>query len=183
MRDQVLGTTGRCARTKRGETTSGVSCAPAGAGRLRQGWGYRDDLDLEHLAALRAKGVTLPKYQQDAWRGNRRLLPTQPGGMQIGDLVVFLHVPRYGAWSIASVTGGYRYAISDVPNAASGERDYGHIRDVELLTDERGVDPVAEDASDSLRRSMRPQSRMWRIDDHGEEIERLLTTGRGSTRR
>lgn len=149
------------------------------AGRLRQGWGYRDDLNLEHLAALRAKGVRLPKYQQDAWRGNRRLLPTQPGAMQVGDLVVFLHVPRYGVWSIARVTGGYRYQISETGNAVNGSHDYGHIREVELLTDGRGIDPVAEGASHSLRRSMRPQLRMWRIDDHGEEIERLLMTGSG----
>lgn len=143
------------------------------AGRLRQGWGYRDDLDLEHLAQLRRNGVKLPKYQQDAWRGNRRLLPTEPDGMQVGDLVVFLNMPRPGLWSIARVTGGYRYEISDQPNAVNGDRDYGHIREVELLTDERGIDPRMEGASEGFRRSMRPISRMWRIDDHGEEIERL----------
>ena len=143
------------------------------AGRLRQGWGYRADLDLEHLASLRRKGVKLAKYQQDAWRGNRRLLPTEPGGMQVGDLVVFLNMPVRGVWSIARVTGGYRYEISDVPNAVDGTHDYGHIRDVELLTDQRGVDPRREAVSDGLRRSMRPISRMWRIDDHGEEIEHL----------
>ena len=78
------------------------------AGRLRQGWGYRPDLDLAHLADLRRRGVRLPKYQQDAWRGNRRLLPSQPDAMQVGDIVVFLHLPRSGVWSIARVTGGTR---------------------------------------------------------------------------
>jgi hypothetical protein len=151
-------------------------------GRLRQGWGYRDDLDLVHLAALRAMGARLPKYQQDAWRGNRRLLPTQPTSMQVGDLVVFLNLPRYGVWSIARVTGGYRFEISDTGNAVDGTLDYGHIREVELLTDTRGIDPEAEGVSESLRRSMRPQSRMWRIDDHAQEIERLMAMGRGSRR-
>ena len=102
--------------------------------------------------------------------------------MQVGDLVVFLHVPRYGVWSIARVTGGYRFEISDTGNAVDGTLDYGHIREVELLTDTRGIDPGAEGVSDSLRRSMRPQSRMWRIDDHAQEIERLMATGRGSRR-
>ena len=51
---------------------------------------------------------------------------------------------------------------------------YGHIRDVELLTDERGVDPVREAISDALRRSMRPISRMWSLDAQGDEIERLI---------
>lgn len=144
------------------------------AGRLRQGWGYRPDLDLEHLADLRHRGVKLPKYQQDAWRGNRRLLPSQPDSMQVGDIVVFLHLPRYGVWSIARVTGSYRFEISAQGNAVDGTPDYGHIREVDLLTDERGIDPTREGASDSLRRSMRPISRMWSLDAHGDEINQLI---------
>lgn len=144
------------------------------AGRLRQGWGYQPDLDLEHLADLRRRGVRLPKFQQDAWRGNRRLLPSQPDSMQVGDIVVFLHLPRYGVWSIARVTGGYRYEISTQGNAVDGTPDYGHIREVELLTDERGIDPVREGVSPRLRKAMRPMIRMWSLDAHGEEIQRLL---------
>jgi len=94
--------------------------------------------------------------------------------MQVGDIVVLLHLPRYGVWSVARVIGGYRYEISTRGNVVDGTPDYGHIRDVELLTDERGIDPVREGVSDGLRRSMRPQSRMWSIDGHGAEIERLL---------
>jgi hypothetical protein len=93
--------------------------------------------------------------------------------MQVGDSVVFLHLPRHGVWSIARVTGGYRYEISTQGNAVDGTPDYGHIRDVELLTDERGVDPAREGVSDALRRSMRLQSRMWSLDARGEEIERI----------
>jgi hypothetical protein len=147
------------------------------AGRLRQGWGYRPDLELEHLAELKRRRVQLPKYQQDAWRGNRRLLPSQPGSMQIDDIVVFLHMPRYGVWSIARVTGGYRYQISSQGNAVDGTADYGHIRDVNLLTDARGINPKRDGASDRLRRSMRSIQRMWTLDPHGEEIERLLGSG------
>ncbi len=144
------------------------------AGRLRQGWGYRPELDLAHLADLRERGDRLPKYQQDAWRGNRRLLPSQPDAMQVGDIVVLLHLPRSGVWSVARVTGGYRYAISMQGNAVDGTPDYGHIRDVELLTDKRGIDPVREGASDKRRRAMRPRIRMWSLDGHGDELERLL---------
>lgn len=87
---------------------------------------------------------------------------------------MFLHLPRYGVRSIARVTGGYRFEISTHGNAVDGTPDYGHIRDVELLTDERGVDPVREDVSDALRRSLRPRNRMWSLNAHGEEIDRLL---------
>ncbi len=94
--------------------------------------------------------------------------------MQVGDIVVFLHLPRHGVWSIARVTGGYRYEISTQGNAVDGTPDYGHIRDVQLLTDERGIDPVHEYVSDALRRAMRSRIRMWSLDAQGDEIERLI---------
>ena len=52
--------------------------------------------------------------------------------------------------------------------------DCGHIRDVQLLFDERGVDPVREGVSDALRRAMRPMIRTWSLDGHGDEIERHI---------
>jgi hypothetical protein len=146
-------------------------------GRLRQGWGYRADQDLELLADLRRRGGRLKDHQRDAWRGNRRLLPTEPGAMQTGDLVVFVHLPRYGTWSIARVTGGYRYEISEMPNAVDGTPDYGHIRAVELLTGELGVHPAREGVSDGLRAAMRNRQRMWSIDAWGPEVEQLAADG------
>jgi len=144
------------------------------AGRLRQGWGYAPELNLELLSDIKRRGGRLAKHQQDAWRGNRRLLPSQPNSMQVGDIVVFLHLPRYGVWSLARVTGGYRYEISTQSNAVDGTPDYGHIRDVELLTDDRGVNPNREGASERLRKAMRPMIRMWSLDAHGDEIDRLI---------
>lgn len=152
------------------------------AGRLRQGWGYRPEQNLERLAEARGRGGSLPDYQRDAWRGNRRLLPTQPDSVQIGDIVVFLHLPRYGVWSIARVSGGYRYEISTQGNAVDGALDYGHIRNVELLTDERGVDPIREGVSADLRRSMRQRQRMWSLDPYGPELARLIGSTRGGSR-
>ena len=149
-------------------------------GRLRQGWGYRSDQDLELLARLRSRGSDLKVHQRDAWRGNRRLLPTEPGAVQVGDLVVFLHLPRYGAWSIARVTGGYRFEISEMPNAVDGTPDYGHIRDVELLTGDALIDPERDAVSDGLRAAMRNRQRMWSIDPWGEEVERLAVARAGA---
>ena len=149
-------------------------------GRLRQGWGYRPELDLEVLARLRDGGVKLAKYQQDAWQGNRRLLQTQPDSMQTGDIVVFLNLPEYATWSIGRVTGGYRFQVSDEPNDVDGTPDYGHIRPVELLTGERPIRPGVGGVSDALKRSMRPMSRMWSLDAHAEEIEGL-TEGASDT--
>jgi hypothetical protein len=147
------------------------------AGRLRQGWGYRPELDLENLARIRSRGGKLDPYQQAAWRGNHLLLPTEPGAMQVGDLVVFVHLPNYGTWSIGRVTGGYHYEISAEPNAVDGTPDYGHIRPIELLTN-RPIDPSSDDVSDDLRKAMRPPIRMWSLDAQGEEIERLVSRTR-----
>lgn len=72
--------------------------------------------------------------------------------------------------------GGYRYETSRQGNDVDGSPDYGHIRDIELLTDERGIDPKREGASEALRRSMRPILRMWSLDAHRDEIERLIRT-------
>jgi hypothetical protein len=77
-------------------------------------------------------------------------------------------------WSIVRVTGGYRYEVSDEPNTWNGKPDYGHIRDVELLTDERGIDPVREDVPDALRKAMRNRQRMWSLDPVTEEVEPFL---------
>jgi hypothetical protein len=95
--------------------------------------------------------------------------------MQVGDLVVFLHLPRYGTWSIARVSGGYRYEISEMPNAVDGAQDYGHIRDVELLTGDLPIEPERHAVSDGLRAAMRNRRRMWSIDAWGEEVELLAT--------
>jgi len=91
-----------------------------------------------------------------------------------GDLIVLPHLPRHGAWSIARVTGGYRYAISEQRNATvHAQPDYGHIREVRLVTSPSGIDPVAEGVSEPLRAAMRPRIRMWNLDAFGEEIEGL----------
>ena len=144
-------------------------------GGLRQGWGYREDQDLELLARIRRAGGRLDAGQQATWRGNRLLRPTEPGAVSTGDLVVLPHLPRDGAWSIARVTGGHRYAISDQRNAtAHAQPDDGHIREVTLLTGADGIDPAADGVSDQLRAAMRPRLWTWNIDAFGEEIEGLL---------
>jgi hypothetical protein len=98
--------------------------------------------------------------------------------MQVGDIVVFLHLPEYGKWSVAQVVGGYRYEISRQGNAVDGTPDYGHIRDVELITARRPVDPRTDGISDSLRRAMRPPMRMWNLDEHAQEIDQVVTMAR-----
>ncbi len=144
------------------------------AGRLRQGWGISPENDLGYLAAVRHRGGRLDGFQREVWRGNRRLLPSEPDSMQVGDFVLFLHMPQYGTWSIARVTGGYLFEVSNQPNAWNGSLDYGHIREIELLTNELGIDPAREGVSVSLRRATRNCQRMWSLDRHGKELAQLI---------
>jgi hypothetical protein len=101
------------------------------------------------------------------------LLESEPDSMQVGDIVVFLNLPEHGAWSLARVSGPYRFEISTEPNDVDGTPDYGHIRPVELLTGEHPIRPRRVGVSDALQRSMRPISRMWSVDAHAAEIAGL----------
>ena len=55
---------------------------------MRQGWGIRPDDNLEHLQRNRLAGGRLDDLGREVWRGNRRLLATEPDSMQVGDIVV-----------------------------------------------------------------------------------------------
>ena len=72
------------------------------------------------------------------------------------------------------MTGGYRYEVSDEPNAWDGRPDYGHIRDVETLTDERGIDPLHESVPEALRKAMRNRQRMWSLAPVAAHVEPFL---------
>ncbi len=143
------------------------------AGRLRQGWGYSDGQDLNVIGGPRTDGQPLTKAQQDAWRGNRRLLSSEPDGISVGDIVIAPHLPHRGVWSITRVVGPYRW---EGPGESNGEiPDYGHVLPVELMTTpDRPVSPYEEGVAAGLRQTMRVPSRMWNIDALGPEVEALL---------
>lgn len=67
-----------------------------------------------------------------------------------------------------------RVAHSRQPNAVNGTPDYGHIRDVELLTGDRPIDPQRDDVTDGLRRAMRSRIRMWSLGAHRAELAELI---------
>ena len=141
-------------------------------GRLRQGWGYRDDQDLHLIAAAVAARQPLNKDQQDTWRGNRRLLETEPDGVRPGDLVLLPHLPRRGTWSLARVAGQYRWEGPSHPNAWAMP-DFGHVLPVELVS-KRPLNPLEDAVSARLRQTMRVLSRMWNIDGLGPDVEELV---------
>ncbi len=149
-------------------------------GRLRQGWGYKDEYDLRLLR----KRVDADEYLDDeeaaAWR-NRRLLDTEPDGLKPGDVVVLPNLPEQGTWVLARVAGPYRYATAEEMQLDG--HDYRHIVEVALIRDAQGN--VAAIANDSfyvdarLRASMRNMSRMWSIDALAPAVESLIAAVEG----
>jgi hypothetical protein len=140
-------------------------------GRLRQGWSRRSDEDLEVIEELRRLGGRLTLGQQEAWRRNRRLLSSQPGGVSVGDFVVLPHLPGRGMATLARVTGPYRFSIDDGRNWM-GKPDFGNILPVQISSVPISrYDPAL---TDDLRRRLRPRMPMWSLDPVGSEIEDLV---------
>ncbi|MEQ9498737.1 MAG: restriction endonuclease [Deltaproteobacteria bacterium] len=146
-------------------------------GRLRQGWGYRNEHDLRRVQERVRRKEELSPELQSVWR-NRRLLDSEHDGLQPGDLLLLPHVPQHGLWSIARVSGRYRFELSAVVSEA-GTNDYGHIVPVEPFRDRDGciarVHPQNEYVDARLRTTMRARSRMWSIDSLGNAVDDLIT--------
>ncbi len=138
------------------------------AGRMRQGWGNREDLDLAELSGLVRSGQSLSSEQRAAW-GNRRLLPSEPNSIREGDIVLLPNLPEDGRWLVAEVADDeYRYEIP--PEFG----DYGHVRNVRLLNPDSPVNPYDKAVSALLRGTMRVPRRLWNIDHHKADVQTLL---------
>ncbi len=141
------------------------------AGRLRQGWGWLDEQDLHEIARVQRERKALTQAQHDTWRGNRRLLESEPDGVRIGDLILLPHQPKIGTWSLARVTGPYRFEHPVEPNTF-GFADYGHILPVEVVS-ARPIHPLEESVSARLRQTMGNHGRMWNIDSLAADVMEL----------
>lgn len=137
-------------------------------GRLRQGWGWREEQDLRRIAARRAAGLPLSPEEAAAWPAHR-MLETEPGGIELGDLVLTQNLPRQGRLSVFRVTGPYEFSVPDAIE------DYGHILPVGLLVE----DMSRHDArvSDALRHAIALRPRLYEITACGGDIEVLTGAG------
>jgi hypothetical protein len=142
--------------------------AEAQRGRLRQGWGWNAEMDLDVTAELVRRGGEMSVEQQLAWRA-RRMRTSSPDGMRVDDIIVAPNLPIWGELSVFRVAGSYTYAL-DNPQP-SGDR-FGHILPVELLAE--AVDRRSPKVSDGLRAMLRPQTRLYNIGGYGGDVERLL---------
>jgi len=136
-------------------------------GRMRQGWGWLQEQDLRKIRQLVQQEEQLAPDQKDAWKG-RRLLESEPDGMQIGDIVILPNLPKAGYWSIVKVTGNYYFEID------AEQKDFGHIRPVELLNSDNPINPYSRRVSALLRGTFRTRNRLWNIDWYKDYIEEVI---------
>ena len=132
-------------------------------GRLRQGWGYDPEQDLRTVDTLQSdQHSTAQKEAYPQWR-----MLGGENGWQVGDIVLVPHVPESGMFALVEVTGPYRFEIG------SDQGDFGHIREVRLLTP-HGVANTSEIVGSALRSTLRTASRTWRVWDRDAEFERII---------
>jgi len=136
------------------------------AGRLRQGWGWDPDMDLQMIAEAVDAGRLLNDRQQQAW-GNRRMLTSRDDGIHVGDIILVPHVPEHRRFSLVRVTGPYEYDGGQVFG------DYGHILPVQLLTDDQGISYSDDAVPVKLQTSLGNRVRLWNLDAFGADLDRL----------
>lgn len=145
-------------------------------GQLRQGWGYRDDQDLNVIGNLvHSEGRNaLNDDQKASWRRVQRFWPEHWEPVAVGDRILLPKVPGWGRWSLVEVTGPYRFERHPV----SG--DHGHILPVKTLVPEIASSNTAVSAH--LQRTMRNQGPMWNIDALSKHVDRLVAAGSDAAR-
>lgn len=92
-------------------------------GRLRQGWGYDEDLDLRVIQQQKEADEPLTGRQESAWSRCRYMLDS----IEPGDLAVVKNVPSGDHFTLARITGEYTFSISEETG------DQGHILPVEVV--------------------------------------------------
>ena len=142
--------------------------AEARAGRLRQGWGWNEEMNLDLIADLVARGAELSEKQRIAWR-QRRMRTSARDGIQIGDIVVAPNLPQWGRFSVFRVAGPYEYVL-DAPRQF--DERFGHILPVQLLAS--SIDRYGPLVSDSLRAMTALQPRLYSITPYGGDVEKVV---------
>jgi hypothetical protein len=142
------------------------------AGRLRQGWGWTDALDLRRIAERRRAKAELSDAELQAWRAHR-MLATESAGMRVGDLVVAQDLPRAGRISVCRVVGPYTFELPGDPYP----EDLGHIVPVKMLVED--VDRWDAQVSEALRHATSPRPRLYEITAYGGDVESLLGLDEG----
>lgn len=94
-------------------------------GRLRQGWGYDDRLNLRFIDKKNEQKQPLDEEESAAWKRLNAMI--MDWGIKLGDVILVKNTPRWGLYTLAEVTGSYQYDRK-TPNG-----DFGHFIGVKQL--------------------------------------------------
>lgn len=144
------------------------------AGRLRQGWGGDPDQDLRKVAQIwtpeGGDWDALSSAQQQTWR-HFAMLGMGDWSMQVGDVVLLPNLPDPGTFSLCRISGAYSFEPIRIE---AGFYDCGHIRAAQLIP---GCEAIKNDnaaVAPGIQRTLRCQSRLWRIDHLQEGVNKIL---------
>jgi hypothetical protein len=140
------------------------------AGRLRQGWGWEPEMDLQLVADLVAHHQPLSKSQDQAW-DNRRMLTSRADAVHVGDMILVPHIPETKRFSLLRVAAPYEF------DGGQAFGDYGHILPVQQLTGETGIGYTDAAVPLKLQTSLGNRVRLWNLDAFGPDLEALAAQG------
>jgi hypothetical protein len=115
-------------------------------GRLRQGWGYKDRLNLRRIERKNTNNKSLDEDEAAAWQRLSGLVEW----ITKGDIIVVKNTPTPGFYTLVEVIGDYQYDRRNTPGG-----DYGHFLGVKIL---REIDKLSipGDLRTSIDRSKWP---------------------------
>ena len=120
-------------------------------GSARIGWSWLDNLDLSQI--ISGNWNEFDGNQQDAWYCHGFI-----DRAQIGDLLFYPNVPEFGKFSVAKITGEYRFLSAD----ESLDGDFRSARNCELLT-KRPVSKSDEIVAPVLRARLDLRGRFYQL--------------------
>lgn len=145
-------------------------------GRLRQGWGWKNEHDLRLLERHVRAGKPLTEEDARVWR-NRRMLDTESDGLRRGDVLLIPNVPDMQRWIVVRVSGT-PYTFAPIVARGRDGADYGHIVGVDAVRQPNGkigvVEPENSHVDPRLRTSMQRSARISSIDSLGGAIDDLI---------
>ena len=95
--------------------------AEAQRGRLRQGWGWAPEQNLEVIALAVRAGQPLSEEQQMAWP-SRRMMSSEPDGMRPDDLILVPNIPEWGLVCVFRLVGSYAFSPTGCPRSQQASR-------------------------------------------------------------
>ena len=144
-------------------------------GILRQGWGYRDEQDLnkiyDKIIAPNFNLTELSSHEEAAFWNIKMLgkyCQYSKTYIQVGDIILVPNMPKNSFFTLCRVTGDYSYSED------TEVKDLRHMLPVEVFT-KGGVAYSNENVDAALRQSLRHPGRLWTINPYKDCVDKIIS--------